>query len=134
MITNEERAELISLRLQQAEQAIEQAVICRAQNLPGLAANRVYYGMFYAMLALGLLRQFESSKHQQVIGWFNKNFVHTGIFPTQFSRIVKKAFETRNNADYQVNLVPTDADLDVLFTDMQVFIATIKTWIASNQP
>jgi uncharacterized protein (UPF0332 family) len=75
MITPEERNRLVSMRMQQAELAIQRVESCLTDDEPEIAANRIYYGMFYAMLALALLHNFESSKHQQMIGWFNKNFV-----------------------------------------------------------
>jgi len=37
------------------------------------AVNRIYYGMFYPLMALGLANHFETSKHGQLIGWFNKS-------------------------------------------------------------
>jgi len=88
--------------------------------------------MFYAMLALGLLMGFETSKHQQMIGWFNKQFIHTGIFPKQFGRMAKDAFEVRMDSDYKVKLTPTKEQLDALLADMKLFIGTIKVWIEEN--
>jgi uncharacterized protein (UPF0332 family) len=97
-----------------------------------MASNRIYYGMFYAMLALGLLRDYKSSKHQQMIGWFNKNFVHTGIFPKHFTRLVKDAFDARVESDYEVSEPISIADLDARLADMKIFISTIKAWIEAN--
>lgn len=132
MISQEERDTLISIRLRQAEECIADAELSMANERRAMAANRIYYGMFYAMLALGLLRGFKTSKHQQMIGWFNKNFVHTDIFPRNFSALVKKAFETRSDSDYQVNLVPTDDDLNALLVNMKLFISTVKTWLKEH--
>ncbi len=132
MITPEERNHLISMRMQQAELAIRRVESCLADDEPELAANRIYYGMFYAMLALALSQGFESSKHQQTIGWFNKNFVHAGIFPNSFTGLVKKAFKSRTDADYEVNNIPAAADLEIMFADMKIFISTIKAWIEAN--
>ncbi|MFN0014483.1 MAG: HEPN domain-containing protein [Saprospiraceae bacterium] len=132
MITPEKRNYLISMRLQQAEECISDAEHCVVTLRLVLATNRVYYGMFYAMLALGVLRQFETSKHMQMIGWFNKNFVHTGILPKHFGRMVKKAFEARTGSDYHINEVPTESDLEVMLADMKLFITTIKAWIEAN--
>ncbi|MEQ1744943.1 MAG: HEPN domain-containing protein [Saprospiraceae bacterium] len=132
MITPEERRYLISMRLQQAEECISDAEHCVAEGRLAVATNRVYYGMFYAMLALGVLRQFETSKHMQMIGWFNKNFVHTGVFPNRFGRMIKEAFESRTASDYHINEVPTATDLEFMLADMKLFIATIKAWIEAN--
>ncbi|MFN0035696.1 MAG: hypothetical protein ACKVUS_11560 [Saprospiraceae bacterium] len=62
MITSESRQALISLRIEQAEQAVRRVESSLANDEPEIAANRIYYGMFYAMLALGLLRGFETFK------------------------------------------------------------------------
>ena len=132
MIVPEDRAALIRLRIEQAEQSIDDAEYCLADDRRGVATNRVYYGMFYAMLALGLLRSFKSSKHHQMIGWFNKSFVHTGIMPAHFGRLVKDAFEARMDADYDVAHAPCAADLQTLIEDMKTFISTIKNWIEAN--
>ncbi len=132
MITSEQRNSLIATRLEQAEECIVDVELALANARYRNAANRVYYGMFYAMLALGLLLQFETSKHQQMIGWFNKNFVHTNIFPKHFVRLVNRAFDTRTDADYKATMPPSGAELEELLADMKLFIATIKAWIEAN--
>ena len=133
MITEEERSQMIKNRLSQAEKCILDSTFCMENGKNEMAANRIYYGMFYAMLSLGLLRRFETSKHQQMIGWFNKNFVHTDIFPRSFSKLVKKAFESRTNSDYQINQTPTTENLESLLSDMKLFISTIKNWVQTQQ-
>jgi hypothetical protein len=132
MMTPEQRMHLISMRIEQADQAIQRVESCLANNQPELAANRIYYGLFYAILALALMQGFETSKHQQIQGWFNKNFVHTGIFPNQFSKIVKDAFVARTDADYKLDSIPASGDLEAMFVDMKLFISTIKAWIEAN--
>jgi len=131
-MTPEQRMHLISMRIEQADQAIQRVESCLANNQPELAANRIYYGLFYAILALALMQGFETSKHQQIQGWFNKNFVHTGIFPNQFSKIVKDAFVARTDADYKLDSIPASGDLEAMFVDMKLFISTIKAWIEAN--
>lgn len=88
--------------------------------------------MFYAVLALGLFHQFETSKHMQLMGWFNKNYIRTGIFPSEIGSYLKTAFETRTNSDYKVARTPTTADLEALLADMKTFISTIKAWLEAN--
>jgi len=68
MIDHEDRQHLVSLRLEQAERTILEAQSSLDNGNYSAAANRIYYGMFYAVLALGLLHQFETSKHMQLIG------------------------------------------------------------------
>jgi len=132
MKTPKSPQDLISLRIEQAEKTIEVVEQCLSQHMLALATNRIYYGMFYAMLALALLNQYKSSKHLQIIGWFNKNFVHTHIFPVDFGQMVKQAFEARSNADYELDMVPTHEELVEMLTDMKTFISAIKAWLEAN--
>ena len=65
--------------MQQADECVEEVRFLIENKKYKIAVNRIYYGMFYCLLALGLKQQYESSKHSQLIGWFNKNFIHTGL-------------------------------------------------------
>jgi uncharacterized protein (UPF0332 family) len=75
-LNDKDRASLIKYRLEQADEAILDVKLLIDNNRFLAAVNRIYYGMFYSLLALGLKYKFETSKHTQLIGWFNKNFVN----------------------------------------------------------
>jgi uncharacterized protein (UPF0332 family) len=75
MISEDNRRELIDYRFNQARETLELARFLADQGKLAVAVNRIYYGMFYALGALALKHRFETSKHAQLIGWFNKNFV-----------------------------------------------------------
>ena len=132
MISPSDKKDLVMVRIEQAEKCISDTEYAMADGRLAMASNRLYYGMFYAMVALGLLRDYKSSKHQQMIGWFNKNFVHTGIFPKHFTRLVKDAFDARVESDYEVSEPITTATLEARLADMKTFISTIKAWLEAN--
>jgi uncharacterized protein (UPF0332 family) len=75
MINKLDRDSLIKYRLQQAKDTIELSVFLLESNRLVVAVNRIYYGMHYALTALALKYKFETSKHGQLIGWYNKEFV-----------------------------------------------------------
>lgn len=77
MINEEDRKTLIDYRLKQAKETISQSRFLIDSDQLVLAVNRIYYGMFYAVTALAMKHRFETSKHFQLIGWFNKEFVST---------------------------------------------------------
>jgi len=126
MMTPERRDQLIKNQIARAEKAITQVELCLTNDQPDMALNRIYYGMFYAMQALALKDDFETSKHQQLIGWFNKNYVHTGVFPKEFTAFIKKAFDARMDADYDYEGISSQINLDDMFADMKTFIAAVK--------
>ena len=74
-LTENQKDELIAHRFARAAKAIEDARLLIENNSLRAAVNRIYYGMFYALLALSIEFQFTSSKHSQLLGWFNKNLM-----------------------------------------------------------
>ena len=62
--------------------------------------NRAYYAIFRAISACLALEFRAYKQHAQVIGNFNKDFVHTGVFPKEISRKINRAQEVRHASDY----------------------------------
>lgn len=63
--------------------------------------NRSYYAIFHAIRAVNALDGFDSSKHSGVISHFNQEYVKTGIFEREASKIIRNASELREQADYE---------------------------------
>ncbi len=100
IIDDKDRVELIKYRLEQAEETISDVQLLIDNDRLRYAVNRIYYGMFYALLALGLAHQFETAKHIQLIGWFNKKFIYTNLIDTKYGKIINKAFNRRTKSNY----------------------------------
>ncbi len=79
MISNENRQELIAYRFGQALETLELAGFLTDQRKLSVAANRIYYRMFYALGALALKHGFTTSKHSQLIGWFHDDVFVCGM-------------------------------------------------------
>ena len=62
--------------------------------------NRSYYSIFHAMRAITVLEGFDCSKHSGVIAYFNQNFIKTGIFAKETSKIIKSASIMKEQSDY----------------------------------
>ncbi|HPY88144.1 MAG TPA: HEPN domain-containing protein [Spirochaetota bacterium] len=72
---SEETIKLISLNVLRAETTLDDAKFLVENQKYHIAVNRIYYSAFYIISAFAIRDGFESSKHQQLIGWFNKNYV-----------------------------------------------------------
>jgi len=132
-MTNEERNSLVALRLEQAEETYETAhLLIENQKYPS-ALNRIYYGMFYAVMALGIKYEFETSKHAQLLGWFNKKFVNKGLIDIKYGRMIRNAFEKRIKADYDTTPLPSEEAIESLFIDMRTFIDEVKRFINESE-
>lgn len=125
-IENSDRDSLIKYRLTQADETVLDVQLLIENNRLRSAVNRIYYGMFYSLLALGLANQFDTSKHAQLIGWFNKCFIHKGIIDSKYGKIINKAFNRRTKGDYDSYIEFEKEIIVEMFEEMKDFISTIK--------
>ncbi len=127
-----EREELIKHRLVEAKETIEDVQLLIDNDRLRAAVNRIYYGMFYSLLALGIAYEFETSKHQQLIGWFNRNFIHEGLIDSKFGRIINKASNRRTKGDYE-SFVEFEKEVVLeMFEEMKEFISKIEQFLLSK--
>jgi uncharacterized protein (UPF0332 family) len=131
-LTPEERKVLIKHRLNEANDTIQDVQLLLDNGRLRAAVNRIYYGMFYSLLALGLANEFETSKHQQLLGWFNKTFIHEGLIDSKFGKIINKAFIRRTQGDYD-SFVDFDSDgVLEMFDEMKQFITEIDLFLGEK--
>lgn len=92
--------ELALYRIGAAKEDLEAAEINFKTGHYRTSNNRAYYAVFRAISACLALKFKAYKQHSQVIGNFNKDFVHAGIFPKEISRKINRAQEVRHASDY----------------------------------
>lgn len=128
-IKQNDRQSLIHYRIEQAEETIDDVELLIDNNRLRAAVNRIYYGIFYSLMALGVAYEFETSKHAQLIGWFNKQFIKEGVFETKYGEIVQKAFSYRTEGDYEAYVEFEQENVVQLYNDMKEFISEVKAYL-----
>jgi uncharacterized protein (UPF0332 family) len=131
-IKDEEREVLIIYRLEQAKNTVKVIDLLIANNELSTAVNRIYNGMFYALLALALKYKFETSKHEQLIGWFNKNFIHAGKVDTKYGKILSSAYKNRKKGDYDAFIKFDIEEVKLMKSEMIDFINEIEMMIMND--
>lgn len=92
--------ELAQYRLNTAKEDLEAAQLNFENRQYRASNNRAYYAIFRAISACLALEFKAYKQHAQVIGSFNKDFVHAGIFPKEISKRISRAQEVRHASDY----------------------------------
>ena len=92
---------LIKYRLEEAENSIKEAEVLLKECMSLRSVmNRLYYAMFYAVLALLQEKELGTSKHYGAISLFDREFIKSGIFDKELSKTLHRAFELRQKGDY----------------------------------
>jgi uncharacterized protein (UPF0332 family) len=128
-----ELQDLINYRIQQAYKTQNEVEFLIKNNLLIIAVNRIYYGMFYMLLALSLKHGFKTSKHSQLLGWFNKEFVKSEKTDREIWKIIHKAYEDRTDGDYGIFVKFEKREVEKKFQDMKVFVIEIEKLIGHNE-
>ncbi|MBD5427198.1 MAG: HEPN domain-containing protein [Treponema sp.] len=92
--------ELALYRIHAAREDLEAARMNFESGHYRTSNNRAYYAIFRAISACLALKFKAYKQHAQVIGSFNKDFVHTGIFSKEISKKISRAQEVRHASDY----------------------------------
>ncbi len=92
--------ELAKHRLEQAKENFEEAEILYKANKFKGANNRAYYCIFHSIKAVLALEPIDFKRHKDVIGYFNKNYVNTEIFPKDIGKRIVKSSKVREDSDY----------------------------------
>lgn len=126
---NKDRISLINYRIQQAKDTIELAEFLMNANKLIVAVNRIYYGLYYSLTALALKYKYETSKHLQLIGWFNKEFISTNKIDKKYGKILRNAYKNRSKGDYDAFADFTIEEVMTMLKDMKDFIDEIENYL-----
>lgn len=129
MISENDRLEIIEYRINQSKEVIAEVEKLITSGLLKVAVNRIYYGMFYILNAMALKYGFQTSKHLQLIGWLNKDFIKPGLIDKKYGEILRNAFKNRTDGDYAPFIEFTKNDVIEMFSEMKDFIYFIESFI-----
>jgi len=126
-LTEDQCVQLAAVRMENAQQALQDARrLLDAGSLRG-AANRAYYAMFFAASALSVSRGVSFKKHATLIGFFQKEFVRGGLLDRSHGRSLQKAFDDRSEADYEDFVQFTEEQIRTRLAEAEAFTEAVRT-------
>jgi len=127
------RRALIEYRLTQARDSIREAdVLLQSGMSLRSVMNRLYYSMFYAVLALLQEKEMGTSKHSGAIALFDREYVKTGSFPKEMSRALHRAFALRQKGDYMEETEVTLKDIEEIRPIAEDFVAGVEKYLSQE--
>ena len=92
--------DIAKYKIEQAQDDLESATLLLEAGKYKAANNRAYYSCFHAVGAVLALEPIAFKKHKDTLAYFNKNYVHTEIFPKELGRKISKLEVIRHKSDY----------------------------------
>ena len=102
--------ELFEHRLEQAKEELEAGKVLYKSNLFKSANSILYNSIFHSMKAVLALEPIDFKRHKDVIAYFNKNYIHTEMFPKNMGRRISDASRIREDSDYDDEFIVRPED------------------------
>ena len=92
--------DLIRYRREKSKETLEDAYILFRAGRLFSALNRIYYALFYEVMALLLTKDLSSARHTGIRALFNEHFVRTGKVSVESGRFFSRMYDFRQKGDY----------------------------------
>lgn len=97
-------------KFEQAKDDLEAAKLLLEAEKYKAANNRAYYACFHAIDAVLAKEPAAFKKHKDTLSYFNKNYVHTEIFPSDIGRKISRLEIIRHKSDYDTFYIASKED------------------------
>lgn len=124
--------ELVKLRLERAEELVEEAKKLLQDNSFKSANNRAYYAMEKAINALLIDKRIETKTYTGAMKMFNVEYVRTenAFFSNEDYRLVSKAEQIRNSSDYDDFYVTNKEEAKQQVEDAVYMVEKVKSYFS----
>lgn len=124
--------DLSKYRMQESEDSLRVAKHCLCEELYKDSINRSYYAAFYSIKAVLALGTVDFKRHKDVMGYFNKEFVASGIFPRELGRRLGTLKQLREKSDYDDFYIASRNQAEEQFETAELAIKEIKKYLKNR--
>lgn len=125
-MTDEERKSLVSVRLQNAKDTLDEVPVHIENGFWNTATNRMYYACYYAVAALLLKNDISVKTHSGVRQALGKEFVVTGLVSKEQARFFSNLFDNRQTGDYDDFIMMSEEKVRELYPQAVDFVKLLE--------
>jgi len=96
---NQHRADLVKYRIASANQKLHSARVLLDAGEFKDSISRSYYAIFTSVRAILAIDGVDFGKQSGVIGYFQKEYIKSGLIKVKYSKYLSGAFQIRNLCD-----------------------------------
>lgn len=116
--------------LNRAKECLEEARMLQGGGYPHGATSRAYYAVFHAARAPLLSLGIQVKSHRAVVNQVGEHFVKTGRLGPELARLISRMQRDREDADYDMGAVFTDAMAGEAIDEAERFLAAARDLLA----
>lgn len=135
-MTVQNRRKAIEKMIERSKGAFKEANLLCEEGLSYGAISRAYYSMFYLTQAVLTTKDLSRKKHSAVISAFAEHFIKQGLLSKDLHSKIRQAFDERNVADYEVEILKSEEDskeiLNYALEFSEQVTPFLKNWIEEN--
>lgn len=124
--------DLAKYKLERAREELDTAKLLFENEKLKAANNRAYYSIYYSLTAVLCLEPIAFKRHKDTIGYFNKNYVHTGLFPGEIGRNISKAAKVRHASDYDEFYIASKEEAEKQIQTAKVLAELVDKYISER--
>lgn len=125
----EDRKTLVNLEFEKASSIMSQIQLFHQNKFWDTIANRLYYAVYHAVVALFIHDGIEVGTHKTTINRFGNYYVQKGIFTTQDGKLFSRLKSIREASDYTTTYSISQDTLEPRMMEAQDFIVRIEHYL-----
>ena len=119
----------ISQELELAEQLLQDAKFLLGRDSLRSSVNRAYYAAYHAVRALLASEGLNPKTHKGVLNQFGEKFVKSGRMDIALSDTLKRCFDARHEADYDIFASFEEEEVEELIKEVEALIGQIRQYL-----
>lgn len=125
-MTDEERTIIVNQEISKASSFLSDADKLVGMEMWNASANRVYYALYHAILAMMIHDGYAPKTHSGLITEFGKQYILTGKFDKENSKLLSKMRTIREKCDYDPFFYTSKEEMDPIIESTRRLIDTIS--------
>ncbi|NUN09201.1 MAG: HEPN domain-containing protein [Ignavibacteriaceae bacterium] len=128
----EKREEIIRYRIRKAKEELKNSELSFINSLYNPCVSSSYFAIFHAARALLAAKGLVSKKHAGVIHLFSAHFIRPGLINPEYGKMIRSAFEQRNNSDYADMYYVDNQQAEIQLTNAKEFLKMAESFLSSE--
>jgi uncharacterized protein (UPF0332 family) len=131
-VTEENRRKNVGVELERAAEALRSAVVLRSAGLHRDSVSRAYFAALHLACAMLLSDGLQPRTHRGTVHMFTMEYVRSGLFPPDTSRMLSLLQADRETADYESAVVYNEEHSDSAIAQVEEFRDRVEEALRSR--